>query len=138
MTFAPFGAPTNIIFQDLELLKVKDIIKLQQLKLVHGFYEESLPEDLMSLFTLSKEYSTSQVLTSEYNNLLFIPKFNSVTYGKKSLKYHCAKLWNETFKTSFICVDENKNNNVKVTEIETKKKFNNVLKRHFLYKYSLN
>ena len=137
MTFAPFGAPTNQIFQDLKLLKVKDVIKLQQLKLVYDFHEESLPDELMSLFQLTNEYSTNQVLRSEQNNLLLIPGFNSITYGTKSLKYHCAILWNQIFKNDLIYVDGNKDNNVKVSEIETKKRFNNVLKRHFLYKYSL-
>ena len=53
MTFAPFNAHTNPIFQELELIKVQDVIKSQQLKLVYDFHMNCLPDDLMSLFQLS-------------------------------------------------------------------------------------
>ena len=139
MTFAPFGAPTHQIFQNLELIKVRDIIRIEHLKLVRGFQDESLPDDLMDMFELSKKHSTSMVLNSEVYNHLFIPQFNTITYGKKSLKYHCAKLWNETFKrTNTIQISDNQNDNIKLSEIESNKRFKYVLKRHFLYKYSLN
>ena len=50
MTFAPFNSPTNQIFIELKLLKVEDIIKVHQLKLVFDFHIKSLPINLMSLF----------------------------------------------------------------------------------------
>ena len=138
MTFAPFGAPTNQIFQDLKLIKSRDIITIEHLKLVRGFHEQSLPDDLMPMFQLSKEYSTTNlVLKSEMNKLLFTPRFNTITYGKKSLKYHCAMIWNQTFKNNTIQINGNRLDNVKVSDIVTTKRFKNVLKQHFLYKYSL-
>ena len=104
MTFAPFNSHIpNQTFIDLKLLKVRDIIKLNQLKLIYNFQCTTLPDDLMSLFTLSSEIRTSyQVLNSVVNKLLFIPHFKTITYGRHSIKYQGPKLWNETFKTGCI------------------------------------
>ena len=138
MTFSPFNSHTNKIFQDLELLKVRDIIKYHQLKLVRDFYDNSLPSELLSIFQLSKDiHTTNQTLNSTYNNLLFIPSFKSMTYSKKSIRYFCPKLWNETFKTGAIQVNADRKNDVKLSSIETSNNFKITLKRHFLYKYSL-
>ena len=38
MTFAPYDSPTNQKFIDLKLIKVRDIIKMNQLKLVYNFH----------------------------------------------------------------------------------------------------
>ena len=136
MTFAPFRADANPIFQQLALLKIEDIIKCEQLKLVNDFYCERLPVSLMKLFKLSRDvHITDYTLNSTYNNLLHIPSFNTMTYGKKSFKYQCAKLWNATFKHGNIKVSPDKN--VKLSEIETKNYFKKVLKMHFLYLHGL-
>ena len=138
MSFSPFNSHTNQIFQDLKLLKVRDVIKYHQLKLVRDFYEKSLPNELLPIFQLSKDiHTTSQTLNSAYNNLLFIPSFKSMTYGKKSIRYSCPKLWNETFKTGTIQIGADRKKDIKLSSIETANNFKNTLKKHFLYKYSL-
>ena len=50
MTFAPFNSNTDQSFIDLGLLKVREVIKLNQLKVVYDSYDKKLPDDLMSLF----------------------------------------------------------------------------------------
>ena len=60
-----------------------------------------------------------------------------MTYGKKSIKYSCPKLWNETFKTGTIQIDVDRKKDIKLSSIETTNNFKNTLKKHFLYKYSL-
>ena len=95
------------------MLKVREIIKLNQLKLVYDFHESRLPEDLMSLFRLSRDvHITSLVLTSVSNNLLYIPTIKTTTYGNQSIRYHCAKLWNEIFKKGSIQVDADSKKNI--------------------------
>ena len=92
----------------------------------------------MSLFTLSSDVHTTHLeLNSTVNSLLHIPKANTTTYGLKSLRYQCPKLWNKVFKKGFIQVDDDKNNNIKLSDIKTKKGFNNVLKKHFLHSYTI-
>ena len=53
MTFSDFNSRTNSLFSDLKLLKVQDIVKSQQLKLVYEFFDKVLPDDLQTLFDLT-------------------------------------------------------------------------------------
>ena len=84
MTFAPFNSNTDQSFIDLGLLKVSEVIKLNQLKVVYDFYDKKLPDDLMSLFILSSNvHSTNQALNSAINNLIHIPRFGHCNLWKK-------------------------------------------------------
>ena len=96
ITFSDFNSHTNPLFKNLKLLKVKDLIKLHQLKLVSEFYEQIIPTDL---FTFSSDmHTTNLVLKSARKNLLYIPAIKTTTYGYRSMKFYRAKLWNDTFK----------------------------------------
>ena len=87
----------------------------------------------MLLFKLSSEVRTDTLgsLNSIDKKLLYIPKFNTVTYGKESLRYVCPFLWNEIFKTGIIEVNNDKKKNIPVTKIKT------VHNSKMLYRYSL-
>ena len=136
LTFAPFNSHIpNQIFINLKLLKVRDVIKLSQLKLIYDFQCSTLPDDLMSLFHLSGDIRSYTSLNSVVNKLLFIPQFKTKTYGRDSLRYHGPKLWNETFKKGNIKVDTNKD--IKLSQIKTTHQFKNALKRHFFFNYSI-
>ena len=137
MSFAAYNSHSNEKFIDLGLVKVRDLISMNQLKLVYDFHNNHLPADLMSLFSLSSAVHTqSRELNSTVNRLLHIPAVKTTTYGLGSIKYHCAKLWNSMFKYGDIQVNDDKNNNIKVVAIKNKKSLNSILKRHFLYSYS--
>ena len=138
MSFAAYNSHSNEIFINLGLVKVRDLISMNQLKLVYDFQSNRLPSDLMSLFALSSDVHTqSRDLNSTINKLLYIPAVKTTTYGLGSIKYQCAKLWNDMFKSGVIQVDDDKRNNKKVIEIKSKKSFNSILKRHFLYSYTI-
>jgi hypothetical protein len=75
MSFAAYNSHSNEIFIDLGLVKVRDLISMNQLKLVCDFHNNHLPSDLMSLFVLSSDVHTqSRDLNSTINRLLHIPK----------------------------------------------------------------
>ena len=113
LTFAPYNSHTNQAFIDLGLLKVKEVIKLQQLKLVYDFHNNQLPDDLMGLFKLVSEvHSTNQLLRSAANTLIYIPAIKTKSYGHQSIRFHCAKLWNDIFKTGSIRVDADRKNDI--------------------------
>ena len=117
MTFSDFNSHTNQLFIDLKLLKVRQIIESQQLKLVYDFYDDNLPTDLKSLFTLSSNIHTTNLeLNSARKNFIHIPSIKTVTYGNKSIKFHCAELWNNKFKNG-ISIDEVVNHNVNINQI---------------------
>ena len=89
ITFSDFNSHTNPLFINLKLLKVKDLIKLHQLKLALEFYEQVIHTDL---FTFSSDmHTTNLVLKSARKNLLYIPAIRTTTYGYRSVKFHCAK-----------------------------------------------
>ena len=137
MTFAPFRSNTDQSYIDLGLLKVRDVIKTNQLKIVYDYYDQKLPDDLMSLFVLSSNvHMTNQVLNSAINNLIHIPAFGTITYGKNSIKYHCAKLWNDMFPTGYIQVDIDRKKDIHLSKINSIHYFKKVLKKHFLFKYA--
>ena len=84
MTFSDFNSHTNNLFSELKILKVRDVIKFQQLRLVYDFYNNALPFDLHNLFVLNSDIHNYQ-LTSISKNLLHIPRIMTTTYGIKSL-----------------------------------------------------
>ena len=138
ITFAPFNSHIpNQTFIDLKFLKVRDLIKFYQLRLIYDFQTTTLPTDLMSMFRLSCEVRTeTQTLISIHNKLLYIPPFHTTSYGKQSLSYLGPKLWNEIFKTSSIQVNQDRNKDIKTSKIKTIYSFKNALKKHFLFKYA--
>ena len=137
MTFADFNSHTNPLFIDLNLLKVRDIIKSQQLKLVYDLYNNVFPDDLHNLFDFSRNIHTTNLeLNSARKNLLHIPSVKNPTYDKKSIKYHCAELWNGTFKNG-IAIDKDVKNNVTIDKMHNIYQFKRKLKKHYLYPYTL-
>ena len=104
MTFSDFTAHTNDIFKELKIIKVKDVIKMHQLRVSFDFLNNLLPSDLMSLFQRSSDVHPNLDLNSSVNNLLYIPHINTTTYGNKSIKYYFVRLWNEFFKSGKLQV----------------------------------
>ena len=105
MTFSDFHCHTNPIFLELKLLKVRKIIKSQQLKLSYAFYKNQLPTTIQNLFQFVKDIHNYKT-NSATRHLLHIPQIHT-----KSLKYHCPTLWNSTIKNN-IAIDNNVNNNI--------------------------
>ena len=64
MTFSDFRCQTNHLFIKYIILKIRDIIKLQQLKIVYKFLNTSLPSDL-TLFKLFKLNMMFMILLPE-------------------------------------------------------------------------
>ena len=123
MTFADFNSHTNQLFIKQNMLKMDDIIKTQQLKLVYEFKNNILPYDLMNLFkTINNVYNYKT--RSNDNKRLFIPEIHTTTYGNKSLKYQGPLLWNKISKTNPI-----------INEIKSSKRLKKVLKSHYLASY---
>ena len=134
MNFAPFDSSTNKIYIDLGLVKVRELISLNQLKIFYDFTQNSFPSDLMNLFNFSSDFHTApRELNSIVNKLIYIPRVKTTTYGINSISYQ----WNKYFKNGEIKVDEDKKKNVKLSKIKTKKSFNWILKKHFLHSYTI-
>ena len=74
ITFAEFDSHSNPLFIDLKILKVRELIKLQQLKLAYEYCNGIIPNDLKSLFKSSKDtHLTNLDLRSDRKNCLSLP-----------------------------------------------------------------
>ena len=82
MTFAPFNGNTYPIFYELELLKVQDMIKTQQLTLF-DFHQSCLPDNPTALFHLTAHIHTINVV------LVYIGTFYTPLSSKQR---HMAKV----------------------------------------------
>ena len=85
----PLNLSTNEIFIELGLVKVRDLISLNQLKIVFDFTQNSLPYDLMNLLSYSSDvHSVSRELNSTVNKLIYISKVKTTPYGLESIRYN--------------------------------------------------
>ena len=80
-------------------MKVDDIIKSQQLKLIFEFKNNRLPLELQKLFKFTNQKHSYET-TSASKEFLFIPQINTVSHGNKSIKYRSPYLWNEICKNN--------------------------------------
>ena len=136
MTFSDFNSHTSRLFNDLKLLKVRDVIKLSQLNLNFQYLHNLLPYDLSNLFCLNRHvFKTSLTLRSMPIDSFYIPKIRTSSYGIKSINFHCSKLWNSVFAHGKIKVSNDIH--VHSSDIMTSSYFNSVVKKHFFYLSSL-
>ena len=131
-TFSDFRSYTNPLFIKLKVLKVREIIKLQQLKLLYVFLDNSLPDDLKGMFKLN-----SDIHNQRTRQLFRIPAVNSTTYGINSIRYSVPKVYYDTFKNNSIATDSGVKHLVHLDHIHNIFQFKRVLKKHLLYSYSL-
>ena len=95
INFAQFNSHTISLFKDNKILKLNDIIKIEQLKLAFQFKNNSLPNDLRKLFQSNINiFNTRNMLQGG----LKVPKITTVSYGNRSLRYNVPVLWNDFIK----------------------------------------
>ena len=70
LTFSDFDSHANPLFIELKILKVPDVIKLQQLKLTYEYNNNLIPQDLRTFFK-----------SSVLKNCLAIPLVKTVHSG---------------------------------------------------------
>ena len=143
ITFSDFNSHANPLFIDLKILKVHDVIKLQQLKLAYEYCNNLIPYDLRNFFNCSSEiHTTNLTLRSIHKHCLIIPPIKTVHSGNKSLKFQCASLWNH-FMTKSIPLraklktfEKNVNANLDMKLIFNINQFIRTVKKHFYYMYT--
>ena len=131
ITFSDFQCHAHPFFLNLKVLKVREIIQMQQMLLMYGFLQNSLPADLKKLFRLNDNVH-SHVTRQTFH----VPSIRTSSYGKNSIRFRGPELWNSMFKPG-IAIDKTKKNNVTIDHIHSISQFKRVLKKHFFYSYSL-
>ena len=131
LTFSDFRSPTNSLFIKHKILKVREVIKLQQLQLLYNFLDNSLPSNLMNLFKLNME-----VHSHKTRQMFHVPCVDTSIYGINSIRFHCPNLWNNTWSNGVV-INNDRNSKVRFESVNSIHKFKRVLKNHFLFSYSL-
>ena len=93
LNFTSYNGHTNNLFINNKLLKLKEIIKMNQLLLANQFNNDALPDDLKYLFSQARNVYQHHTRISD--NSFFVPSINSTNYGELSLKYKVPHVWNE-------------------------------------------
>ena len=97
LNFSLFNSHTNELFADNNILKFKDVIQIEQIKLVFEFNNKNLPIELVDLFNLNSNVH-SHFTRNVANEGLRVPQIYSTNFGEKSLRYSAAITWNDFVK----------------------------------------
>lgn len=141
LCFSDFDAHANPLYINLKILKVRDIINLNLIKLAYEFTTNSLPTDNQSLFRFSRNVVTSNMnLSCIRKNHLFIPRINHVFSGTKSLRYQCPLQWNNFMNKASskkIILSNILNDYLDTNKINNIHQLKRKLKKYFLHSYTL-
>ena len=93
MNFAPFHAHTTPLFESCNILKFANIINVESCIFINSCFNK----DSFSVFNENfKLVSTmlSYNARSASSGLLFVPSYNSVRFGRKSIIHSITLTWN--------------------------------------------
>ena len=93
VTFSDFNAHSEPLFKQLDILKFNDNIVLQNCLFVYDYLKGNMPSSFE--FTFNRVYESHSIKTRmAETGMLSIPRFNSTTYGLKSIYKNCINSWN--------------------------------------------
>ena len=94
ISFADFREPSSPLFKKWKILKVNDIVEMQNCLLVHSFLKGKLPKSFENYFQKSSDIHIKPTRFSRSESL-YIPRFKSVTYGMNSITNAAIHSWNK-------------------------------------------
>ena len=89
MNFVPFNAHTTSLFKNSNILKFADIIDVENCIFINNCFNRDFNENFKLVSTMHS-YNTR----SARNGLLFVPSYNTVRFGRKSIIYSTTLTWN--------------------------------------------
>ena len=137
MTYSDFNAHSEPLFKQMDILKFKDNIVLQNCLFVYDYLKGNLPSSFD--FTFNRVEESHSINTRRaVAGLLSIPKFNSTSYGLKSIYKHCINSWNMlTLKLKSLEKNKAKNKYIVIDllTMHSKNKLKSVITEYFLSTY---
>ena len=124
ITFSDFRADSNPLYANLEILKLRDHIALQNCMLVHDALKKVSPICFHGYFKQSKDIHSLNTKSSNIG-CIFVSRSGTVRYGLHSITNKCISNWNAISKT----------HNIDLSTL-TRIKLKLVLKSFFLQTYS--
>ena len=94
ITFSDFHADPNPIYKSLKILKLEDLITLQNVLFVYDQLKKTLPVCFDSYF---QKISDVHKISTKNSNLgcVFTPYSSTTRYGLNSITRKCIGSWNE-------------------------------------------
>ena len=112
--------PSLPIFNDLKILKIQDIFKIETLKFVYDSLKKFNPSQFHEYFQYSVNvHNTAATRKGNLNT----PQVRTVTYGTKSIKFTGCTIWNS--------LPDN------VRNAPSKKTFSKLAKKYFINSYTV-
>ena len=140
ITFSHYHAETTQIFKELGILKLSDIVTMNNILFTHDTMNNRSPTIFNNYFTLKllthrhQTINNPNTVYSTLKGFLELPKFNSKS-GKNSIKSLCSLNWNSILRElsiKFPLKYRSDKNWLKNTKTYVLKK---LLKEHFLSNY---
>ena len=94
INFKNYRDHSDPLFSNNKILKIKDLITLQNILLVHDYLTDALPECFQNYF--QKLNLVHPDITTKHSAMgcLFKPTYNTTNYGLHSITNNCIKDWN--------------------------------------------
>ena len=94
INFSDFNANVNPIYKSMNILKLKDLVTLQNIMFVHDYFNENTPHCFNSYFTRIRDIHE---ITTKNSHLgcLFTTFATTTKYGLNSITRKCLLNWNE-------------------------------------------
>ena len=93
INFESYHSPVNILFKTSKILKIYDVIKLQNFMYIYQSINGNLPITLRNIFKPTETLHGHNTRGSSHHQLS-IPKANTLVYGIKSINYQSMQFWN--------------------------------------------
>ena len=93
ITFSDYQSHSEPIFKFLNLIKFTDTIKFQTIKFIFQWKNSLLPLSFDNFFETIKEIHTYNTRQASNDNI-YLERRNTDQYGKRTIKFAGAILWN--------------------------------------------
>ena len=90
MSFSDLRDSSSLLLKKWKILKIKDIVDLQNCLLCHAFLNGKLPTSFETFFQRCSDIHNAP---TRFSN---VPRFKSVKYGLNSITNACIQSWNKT------------------------------------------
>ena len=114
ISFAGFRDHTTPLHKTHNILKLKDLVKLQNCTFVHDFIHNQLPLNFNAYFTQIRDSHGIGTISSGIG-CLFTPYFSSTNYGLNSVTRKCIENWNYFCKTLYNEINKDRAENERIT-----------------------
>ena len=93
ISFSDFRAHSSPLFKKWKILKMKDIVDMQNCLLSHSFLNDRLPKSFENFFQKCSDIHSTPTRSSK-SEYFYMSRFKSTKYGMNSITNTCIRSWN--------------------------------------------